>query len=279
MKVKLKIPAKINLTLDVKKVKDGFHPIRSLVCSVDVYDTIVLKKRKDSLITLKEKGVKSGCLMSDNNAVKSVVKYMQATNSTGVDITLKKGIPVGAGLGGSSADASGALILMEKLYKKKVNIVDMANELGSDTGYMINGGLKILSGRGEIIEDVNYSFGAHLLIICDDKPVSTKECYALFDMEEEKKECTDLALNELKEGNLEGFLKVLKNDLYAPALKLLPELKTKILDLKKAGAKASLMTGSGSAVYGVFLDEKQRDFAYKILAKKYRENLIKAKTL
>lgn len=279
MKAKLKIPAKINLTLDVKKTDGEYHQIRSLVCSVDIYDTIILKKRKDDLITLKEKGIKSGSEVCENNAVKSAIKYVQTTGSFGADIILKKSIPVGAGLGGSSADASGTLILMEKLYKKNVDVVALANTLGSDTGYMVGGGLKVISGRGDVIDGVDAEFSAYLLFIIDDQPVSTKECYALFDKEPEKAGCTDKAVEFLKAKDTEKFVSVIKNDLYAPALKLLPVLKEKILDLKKAGAKTALMTGSGSAVYGIFFNEKQRDFAYKMLLKKYGKNLIKAKTL
>lgn len=277
MKAKLKIPAKINLTLDVKKTDGEYHAVRSLVCSVDIFDTIILKSRKDGLITLKEKGIKSGCSITDNNAVKSAVKYMKETGSNGASITLKKGIPVGAGLGGSSADVAGTLILMEKLYKKNADILSLANSLGSDTGYMLNGGLKVLSGRGDIIDDVDANFDAYFLIITDKTSVSTKKCYQLFDEEKEVKGCTDLAIDFLKDGDTDNFYKVLKNDLYKPALNLLGALKEKILDLKKSGAKTALMTGSGSAVYGIFANEKQRDFAYKALVKKYGKSLIKAK--
>ena len=279
MKVKHKIPAKINLTLDVKKTDGEYHEIRSLVCSVDIYDTIILKKRKDELVTLKEKGIKSGSEVCDNNAVKSAIKYMQTQDTCGVDIILKKKIPVGAGLGGSSADASGTLVLMEKLYKKNADVISLANTLGSDTGYMVNGGLKVISGRGDIIDDVDAKFSAYLLFITDDQAVSTKKCYQLFDKEIEKAGCTDKAIEFLKNNDMDGFVLNIKNDLYAPALNLLPILKEKIIDLKKAGAKTAIMTGSGSAVYGIFFNEKQRDFAYRILIKKYGKNLIKAKTL
>ncbi len=278
-KVKQRIPAKINLTLDVSNLTDGYHPIRSIVCSVDIYDTVILKKRKDCLITLKEKGIKSGCPIEENNAVKAVAKYMESFGVCGANIVLKKGIPVGAGLGGSSADVAGTLILMEKLYGKNANVKEIADTLGSDTGYMTIGGLKVISGRGEVVEDINASLDAFLIVLTDSEPISTKECYANFDKLGSKPTCTEKALKALESGEKETFARLIKNDLYAPAVNFLPRLKTKINDLKKAGATTALMTGSGSAVYGLFLNQKQRDFAYKILRKKYKNSIIKAKTL
>ena len=135
-KVKVKIPAKINITLDVlDKTPDGFHDLKSLVASINIYDKITLKKRKDVFISLKEKGNVTG-LQEENNAYKTAKKFMAKYDTPGVNIVIDKKIPIANGLGGSSADIAGVLIAMKKLYKVDCDLSELASELGSDVCYM-----------------------------------------------------------------------------------------------------------------------------------------------
>ena len=275
-KVCVKIPAKINLTLDVLGVKDGYHDISSLVCGVNIYDVITIKKRADKKITLTEKGIKSGCIAENNNAYKSALLFMQTFRTNGVDIILNKSIPVGAGLGGSSADIAGTLLAMKKLFGVNVDIKPLADSLGSDSGYMTIGGPAIISGRGDKVLPLNEKVDYQLLIISEDFSVSAKECYRVFDTIKEKPlPTTSLAVEGLKDKQTKHF----KNDLYLATKTMHPEIEKNIDALKNAGAVASVMTGSGSAVYGVFTDKKSRDKAYKILYLEYKDKLIKTKTI
>lgn len=279
-KVTVKIPAKINLTLDVVGVKDGFHDIESLVTSVDIYDKITVKKRTDKKITLTEKGILSNCLTENNNAYKSAVLFMQTFRTDGVDIILDKSIPVGAGLGGSSADIAGTLLAMKKLFGIKKDIKPLADSLGSDSGYMTVGGPAIISGRGDKVISLKEKIKLYLLIITEDFSVSAKECYKTFDGLGEKLAPTTMdGVNALHDGDYLSFVGALKNDLYLATKKLHPNLSDNLSALKGAGADAYLMTGSGSAVYGVFKKKAQRDLAYKTLYLKYKDKLIKSKTV
>lgn len=278
-KIKLNANAKINLTLDVKGIHDGYHVIKSLVTSVTLSDEITLVKRKDYKIILYTSGLPVGCSVVDNNAYKAAKSFLDTFKTTGVDIYINKRIPIGGGLGGSSADIAGVLNGMKTLYAID-DVTFLANSLGSDSGYMLNGGWAILKGRGDIVESVKTDAKFYLLIISDDRVVSARECYKEFDeMGKTFRGATSKAVDALKKNDVNSFFSALKNDLYRPALKFVPELTEKISALKSVGAEAALMTGSGSSVYGLFLNVKKRNAAYKTLFPIYGEKLVKTETL
>ena len=279
-KVKVKIPAKINRTLDVKGVSGGYHEINSLVCSVSVYDFITVKKRKDGLITLTERGKKSECETVNNNAYKAAVAFVNEFKTAGADIALYKNIPVGGGMGGSSADIAGTLIALKKLYNIKSDILPLANSLGSDSGYMLSGGAAIISGRGDKIKPLSPIPGLYLVIIPETKKCTSAESYNAFDKIGKNYACaTEKAASAIEKSDKKEFFALLKNDLTEGSMKIIPEIKGNIKELKAAGAITALMTGSGSCTYGVFLNKKDRDKAYKKLRVNFGDRLIKAKTL
>lgn len=279
-KTSVKIPAKINLTLDVKKGENGYHDISSMVTSINLYDQITVKKRKDKIVTLKETGIKSNCDQKNNNAFKAAVLFVHTFKTDGVDVILKKNIPVGAGLGGSSADIAGVLLAMKKLFKVKKDVKALADQLGSDSGYMMTGGPAIISGRGEKVFNLKTKIPFNLLIVTQNKMVSAGESYKRFDqMNLSPSPVTDIATNLLHEGKINKFLSVLKNDLYAPSAQILPEIETNLEIIKNTGADKSIMTGSGSAVYGIYLDKKTRKSAYKTLKATFGKYVLKAKTI
>ena len=278
-KIKIKAHAKINLTLDVLGVEGKFHNISTLVSTIDLCDEIILKKRKDKRITLEMKGLPVDLPIVENNAYKACKKFVQEFGTFGADIIVNKKIPIGAGLGGSSADIAGVLNGMKKLYNLPDSILPLANDLGSDSGYLVSGGYAVLSGRGDKIQSQDIDKKLYLLLITESEPVSAKSSYTTFDRQGKTyKPCTKTALKALKDGDMDKFLKVIKNDLSHPSCEILPEIKNNLLSLKKAGAQAQVMTGSGSAVYGLFFDKKKRDKAYKKLLPLYKGQLIRAET-
>lgn len=278
-KIVVKAPAKINLTLDVLGTEGKFHEIKTLVSTINVYDKITIKPRKDSRINLEMKGLAVDCAVTENNAYKAGKIYMDKVSSMGADIVIEKKIPIGAGLGGSSADIAGVLIGMQKAYKQKADLLPLANSLGSDSGYLLGGGYAVLSGRGEKIVKKDFAQKLYLLIITDSQAVSSRASYKAFDkLEKTFKPCTASAEKALKEDNFEKFCSVIKNDLYLASCTLNENIKYNLNNLKIAGAPAQVMTGSGSAVVGIFNGKKQRDKAYKKLLPLYNEQLIKAQT-
>lgn len=279
-KIKLKAPAKINLTLDLIGQKDGYHELESLVCSVDLADEITLKMRKDSRVTLTTSGLPVGVETMENNAYKAAMSFKEKFNVGGVDIKIKKNIAVGGGLGGSSANISGVLKGMKLLFGVSEDVTELACSLGSDTAYMLKGGFAVMKGRGEIVEKKDFNISLYFLIIVEKKSISSRNCYKKYD--DQKKTyppCTKAALEALNKGDFEVFTGVIKNDLYPAAKTIMKEIDYNVTTLKKAGAPTALMTGSGSAVYGVFKSEKERNAVYKKLYPLYKEQLIKAKSI
>ncbi len=278
-KITIKAKAKINLTLDVVGLTNGYHDLSTLVTTIDLYDKITIKKRKDSAINLKCTGLEMDCSVTDNNAYKTAKAFIDKFSTGGVDIIIEKNIPLGAGLGGSSADIAGVLNGLKTLYGVNESVLDLANALGSDSGYMLSGGYAVLSGRGDKIKSKKIDKTLYFVIITEKKQVSARASYKNFDkIAKTYKPCTAVCLKALEENNFEKFAKTIKNDLTEGSIQIVKEIQTNFAVLKKAGAKAVIMAGSGSAVVGIFEDKKQRETVYKKLKPLYDENIIKAQT-
>ncbi len=278
-KVKVKTPAKINLTLDITGAKNGYHVIESLVASIDVFDVIRVKKRKDNYIGVSFSGLPSGVADEKSNAYLAAKAFVKEFGTGGAEITIERHIPAAAGLGGSSADIAGVLAAMGKLYRINRDLSYIANGLGSDVAYMLKCGYAVIKDRGEIVESVSGVKNMfYILIVAGSQGVSTSESYKGYDkIGKSYRRRTAAAVNFLREDDCENFFKVLKNDLYFSSARILPEIKGTLARLKKFGA--AVMTGSGSAVYGIYKTKRARDKVYKALLSDYGDRLIKAKTL
>ncbi len=278
-KVKIKIPAKINLTLDVEGVSGGYHLLQSLVASVNVFDVVRAKARKDNEINVTFGGVPVGINGKKSNAYLAAESFRKEFGTFGADIIIERGIPVAAGLGSSSADIAGVLNAMAKLYEVNRDLTYIANTLGSDVAYMLKGGFAVMRGRGDSVENLDgVKRKFYVLIALAKGGVSTAKSYKGFDDNGVfYPKNTSAAVRLLKDDDAENFFAVLKNDLYESSAKLLPEISENVSRLKEYGA--ALMTGSGSAVYGIYNTKKERDKAYKSLVKEYGDRLINAETL
>ncbi len=265
-KAKVKTNAKVNLTLDVLGVKDGYHQINSLVASVSIADAITVKKRKDKEISLKILGKKLDCKKEENSAFKAAVLFRDTFDTLGVDIIVNKKIAVGGGLGGSSADAAGVLNAMKILFNVEKSVKDLADSLGSDTGYMLSGGYAEISGRGEKVDKLNLNKKLYLLIAVLDKGILAKDSYKEFDRQNKGYEpITKKAVSLLKKDKIKEFIKVIKNDLEQASCVLLKEIK-RVIDIMSAVGKG-VMTGSGSSVFALFERKKEQKNAQKKLKK------------
>lgn len=275
-KTKVKIPAKLNLSLDVVSKGEKFHDLKSLVCSINLYDEITIIKRKDKKITLKEKGISAGCEKEKNNAVKTAKLILDRYADFGVDIRIKKGIPVGAGLGGSSADIAGVLIGYDMLLGGTLDLYSLAKELGSDVNYMLGGGYAVISGKGDDVEYIESDKKLYFILLVEDKIVSAKDCFNVFDKQNKTYDNkTEVVVNYLKEGS-DKFFKNLSNHLYSSAVELLPKIEQNYELLKNYGA--ATMSGSGSCVAGVYNTKSERDRVARIL-KKQKVKIIIAETI
>ena len=278
-KAKVKVPAKINLTLDIEGVKEGYHVLESLVASVDIYETVCVKARKDNIIKVVFNGLPIGLNGKQSNAYYAAECFKKEFGTGGTDIYIERNIPVGAGLGSSSADIAGVLSAMRKLYKVNRDVTYIANGLGSDVAYMLKGGFAVMRGRGERVEQIEgIKRRFYLLIVTGKSGVSTVESYKGFDkIGKLYPKNTSAAVSLLKEDDPDNFFTVLKNDLYESSATILPEIKETLDLLKQYGA--AVMTGSGSAVYGIYATKKERDKAYKIFYPDFGDRMIKAQTV
>ena len=279
-KAVVKIPAKVNLTLDVIEKKRSYHEIKSLVTPINLYDTVIIKRRTDWDITLQNKGIHPGCDKIDNNAYKAAKLFSDTYITEGVDIIVDKNIPVGAGLGGSSADIAGALKAMSELFNPQADIKTLADKLGSDAGYMCQGGWAIISGKGEKVDVKAIDKKLYFILITEKEQIKAGDSYKKFDsLKKNIKPCTEKVYKALIENQTDKFFASAKNDLYLASKELLPVIEFNIEVLKKAGAPLAIMTGSGSTVMGVFTDKKERDKSYKKIKNLYGEQIILAESI
>lgn len=253
--VSIKAYAKLNLTLDISGVFGGFHMLDSLVCSVDLYDLIMLKKRRDNGVRVEMHGFGTELMpIESNNAYKAAEAFIKRFGTRGADITIYKNIPLAAGMGGSSADAAGVLRGLAKLYGtgSESQLKELADSLGSDTRYMLTGGFARLKGRGEKVEFLDVRQKLNFLALIPESGVSTAECYSLYDKSPEPAVTTEEAVEALNTGNLTALGKMLSNALYKPATALNDSVAKAYGELKEFDPLGVTMTGSGSAVIALF---------------------------
>ena len=248
--------AKLNLFLDITGVENGYHILDTVVTTVNLFDTVTVTARRDKKIVLRSAGsLYSLNVLSDNesnNAYKAAKAFIDEFSVNGVDITLNKNIPVGGGMGGSSADIAAVINAMEKLYQTGGDIKALADSLGSDSGYMLTGGYARLKGRGEIVENLDIDKKLHFFVIQADGGVNTGECYKKFDEtpRESVTATADGLISQLSGGTLDASN--FYNALYSPAVSINPNVEKAYEFISGLCPTATLMTGSGSCVFGVF---------------------------
>ena len=257
--VKIKSYAKVNLTLEIKGVENGYHLLDSLVASIDLFDYIVLKKRKGGLSFVTMHGMGSeGIPPEKNNALKAAEAFTKRFKTCGADITIYKNIPIGAGLGGSSADVCGVLNGMAKLYNvgDRVALKELADELGSDTGYMLDGGFARMQGRGEKVQKLDTNAKLYFLLLCPDSMVSAGACYKKYDelpkTLEERGSYTQNCVDALLKNDINEVGRYAMNDLFKPALHLNPDVEKAYDEAQSFSPICTVMTGSGSGVLAIF---------------------------
>ncbi|MDE5549696.1 MAG: hypothetical protein K2J13_05545, partial [Clostridia bacterium] len=175
-KIKIKVYAKINLALDIVGVRDdGYHELDMLNSSVSIFDTITARKSNQSVVFMN--GVKA---KASNSAVKTL-QILKDNFNINMCVDIRKGIPFSAGLGGSSADASGVFFCAYKLFNIPLDsLISLAVKVGCDVPYMIIGGGARVRGVGEIVEPCKVQ-KLSLAICQKEYGSSTKNIYATYD--------------------------------------------------------------------------------------------------
>ncbi len=253
--------AKINLALDVcRRLENGYHEVKMVMQTVDLYDELEFKIRNDPDIIL---SVSSKDYLGDleNNLIFRAAKLMkqQFDIQSGVEIKLKKNIPVAAGMAGGSTDAAATMLAMNELYElglSKEQLMDMAVRLGADVPFCIMGGTALAEGIGEQLAPLPAPPEAVLLIVKPPIMVSTQWVYEHLRLDAlERHPDIDGMITVLNQGNLKGVTDRMENVMETVTEREYPI----ITDIKKMmlgnGAMNAVMSGSGPSIFGVFIEE------------------------
>jgi 4-diphosphocytidyl-2-C-methyl-D-erythritol kinase len=238
-------PAKVNLFFRVlAKRPDGFHEVASLYKALDFGDFIGVELSKNDSFISNEKS-----LLADSSNLVIRARDLFRKSSKIYDpiaIDLKKNIPMGAGLGGGSSNASTLLSLMNDLFNKPLSeaqMIEISAKIGSDCPFFFSKGISYCTGKGEVLSDVDFTFKRSFWIAKPDKHhLLTTQVYSECRPNEASALDPLELLNSFKEGK-----PIFVNDLEPAAFRLIPELKQFKRKLFDLGFSEVVMTGSGTA--------------------------------
>ena len=240
--------AKLNLTLGVlARRADGYHLLDSLMQTVSLYDTVTAMRAPDVTVTC------TGMLLPYDNTVRRAAERYRALTGCGALVRVQKRIPAQAGMGGGSADAAATLRCLDALYGRldEAALYDAALSVGADVPFCLHGGLCRAEGVGEALTPLSAGAPLHFVIAKPAEGVSTKALFSALTLPRKNPD-TAACIRALAAGDLPALGACLQNALEEPAVALVPEIAKIKADLLKAGALGACMTGSGSAVFGLF---------------------------
>ena len=258
-KIKLKVYSKINLSLNIVGVRDNMHVLDMVMASADIADVITVCERLDDKVGVEYLGCKS--FGESDTALRAVRVLQEKFGSFGADIFIEKNIPVGAGMGGSSADAAGVMFALDKLFDfslRGLNVQNAALAVGSDVPYMLSGGFSRVRGTGGEVQKITSDIELNFVLAKGVTGVSTAAAYRRFDELNPSKKLlccdSDLLCSALEAGDVSAVIEQCGNALSEASKSINPEIEGTLLSLDKAGAKKSIMTGSGAGCVGFFDD-------------------------
>ena len=272
--LKVKAYGKVNLLLDiVGRRDDGYHMLNTVMQTVSLYDTLELSLDENDDEGIELVCDKEGFPLDNTNLIWKAAELFKdfAHINYGGKLTVKveKNLPSQAGMGGGSADAAAMLKAMNTFYGTLIyedDLCDLGAKLGADVPFCIKGGTRLCQGVGEIMNKLP-SPECAFVIIEPNVSVSTPEAYRRYDLLKEPRRCDlDYFLKALASGNIFSTSIYLFN-IFEDAIDL-PEVSQAKQRLRECGALASLMTGSGSAVFGVF---ENKDYAAQAAARLEQE--------
>lgn len=266
--------AKINWSLDITGLRgDGYHLMDMIMQPVSLSDEITLTPSPSLGITTG--GWPPSRADASNLAYRAALALKNTTGYPwGAQIHVHKSIPVGAGMGGGSTDASAVLIGLNRLWQTNLSSFELEAiglSLGADVPFFIRGGLTRTRGIGELLENHDCKYNYWLVVIQPCPGLSTAQVFGLWHRNEpSQRPDTEKALIALETGDLNILCKNLGNVLQPVSESLRPEIARACEELLSQGAVFSGMTGSGSAVFGVFRSSSAAAKARKALTRTYK---------
>jgi len=274
MTINEKAYAKLNISLDVgRRREDGYHDMVMIMQTVSLADDIRIDINGSGEISALSNLPFIPC-DERNLAVKAARLWFEAAGRTeGAAISLNKRIPVGAGMAGGSTDAAAVLRGLNRAFDSplsKEELLDLASKTGSDVAFCLCGGTMLAKGKGEVLTRLRDLPDCTVAICKPRFSVSTPELFTKLDSRPGRHH-PDTAgiLSSLEEGDLRGICRRMYNvfeDVGDRRMKVVAEIKSKLID---AGALGAIMTGTGSAVFGIFSDEADAEEVIAPLRKEY----------
>ena len=271
-----KAPAKINLGLCVKdKRPDGFHNIVSLFQTVSIYDELIIDHQSDGGLSCDMPGVP---LDETNLVLRAERAFCDHFDiDTRLHYTLTKQIPSGAGLGGGSSDAAAAIRGCAKFHDTGADydtLQTIAENVGSDVPFLISGGTALVTGRGERITPILWPYDFRYVIVYPAIPISTAWAYSHVTKHDGVFTPCEAMFERLLMGedvSDDEFCELIVNDFEIPVFDTHPELVKLKSHIEESGARRAVMSGSGSAVIGLYDSQDSADIAAAFLRDSYED--------
>ncbi|MBR6259127.1 MAG: 4-(cytidine 5'-diphospho)-2-C-methyl-D-erythritol kinase [Oscillospiraceae bacterium] len=277
MEAAVKAYAKLNLTLDVTGAEEsGYHTMRMIMQGASLCDDISIKAEKGS----GEIKISSGLpyVPSDgrNIAAKAARAFFEAREITGWDleINVEKRVPVCAGLGGGSSDAAAVLRALNEMFFQRMTpeeLREMALPLGSDVPYCVEFGTMLAEGRGEVLTELTELTPCPVVICKPDFPISTPFLFKELDRRGAgRRPDTGEAVKAIERGDLKALGANMANVFESVLGRRKDEIFAVKNELKRQGALGAVMSGTGSAVFGIFGDERRAAAAANALSHRWK---------
>lgn len=261
--------AKINLTLDsLYKRDDGYHEIDTIMARIGLFDELEIKPNDKGEFNYSS-NLTEICPLEDNLIYKAWKLLKDKTTNPGVDVYLKKNIPLAAGLAGGSTDAAEMIKGLNELWNlnlSKKEMQEIGVKLGADIPFFFENSPARAQGIGEILEPFNNTLDMKILLVNDGTEISSAEVYKkLADYGQVE---NDLIVEKLKNGDNSAifyFENVMED--------VVTDINPHLLDIKNEflnnGAEVTLVSGSGASIFGIFMDDDSIDNAYKKMREDY----------
>lgn len=268
--MRLRALAKINLGLDIlRKREDGYHEVRMIMQTIQMYDVLEMRKVKKPGISL---SVNYPYIPSDErNLVYKVAKLLmdEFQVKEGVEIRLEKFIPVAAGMAGGSSDAAAALVGVNRLFKlglSEKDLMERAVNIGADVPYCVMRGTALAEGIGEKLTRIAQVPDCFVLIGKPGINVSTKAAYESLQLDQiQTHPDIDGMIRDIESGDLRAMTEKMEN-VFEPGIigryPVIGEIKAL---MEEHGALKAMMSGSGPTVFGIFDDRKKMEEAAAVL--------------
>lgn len=266
--MRLKALAKINLGLDViRRREDGYHEVKMIMQTIQLYDRIVMRKRREPKIQ-----VKTNLFYlpeNENNLVYKAAKLLieEFKIQQGVQIDLQKFIPVAAGMAGGSSDAAAVLYGMNRMFHLELSLEELMErgmKIGADVPYCLMRGTALAEGIGEQLTKLSPVPQCKILIAKPAISVSTKFVYENLKLDENTVHPDiDLLIQDIETKNLADMAAHMGNVLESVTIPNYPVIAQIKEQMIKDGALNAMMSGSGPTVFGIFDDKEKAEVAYK----------------